>query len=228
MALKGAAFVIMWHDIAPEGDAEYNLWHTRQHMPERLDHPGFLRSRRGVNRALTRQVYFTVYEGQGLETFDSPAYSRSLNHPTEWTQKVAPTFRNFLRTACAVLRSGGRGVGGGLVTSRFRLPAGMGEADAAAALEPVLAALEDHPLATAAHLAAARPDFSGAPTSETELRPPMDEEPFDLVVMIEAIGLAEADALAPEVEAAIAAAGFARQTVQAYDVAYTLEPRAAQ
>ncbi len=228
MALKGSAFMIMWHDIAPEADAEYNLWHTRQHMPERLDHPGFLRSRRGINRDLARQAYFTCYEGEALESFLSPEYARSLNEPTDWTRQVAPYFRNFLRMACAVVRSDGRGLGGGLVTSRFSLQPGMDEAAAVAALGPVLDALaQTHPI-TGIHLAAARPAFSGQKTSETELRPPMHERPFDLVVFAETTGPAEAEAAALLVEPAIAAAGFRDQIVQPYGVAYTLERRSAQ
>lgn len=228
MALKGSAFMIMWHDIAAEGDAEYNLWHTRQHMPERLDHPGFLRSRRGINRGLAKQVYFTCYEGQDLETFVSRDYSHSLNNPTEWTRSVAPHFRNFLRMACQVLRTGGRGLGGGLVTSRFELPAEVGEAEAVERLAPVLDALEQHAHVSGVHLAAARPDFSSQKTSETGLRPPMHERPFDLLVFVETIGPDEAAFLTAEVEAAIGAAGFGDQIVQPYGVAYTLEKRDVQ
>ncbi len=225
MALKGSAFMIMWHDIAAEGDADYNLWHTRQHMPERLDHPGFRRSRRGINRGLAHQVYFTLYEGEQLATFHSPEYARSLNHPTDWTRAVAPHFRNFLRTACAVLHSEGRGVGGALVTSRFRLPAGMGEDQAIQALAPVLAGLADAADVCGVHVGGARPAFSSQKTSETQLRPPMDEAPFDLVVIVDTIGLAEAEAMQGAAEQAITAAGFGDQVVHAYGVAYTLGRR---
>lgn len=228
MSLKGSAFMIMWHDIVAHADADYNAWHTRQHMPERLDHPGFLRSRRGINRKLDTQVYFTCYEGDALDTFVSPEYSRSLNNPTDWTRQVAPHFRNFLRMACTVLRTGGRGVGGGLVTSRFDLPDGMTEQAAAALLEPVLALLEENPLASAIHLAAARPEYSSQETSETDLRPPMHERSFQLVVFAETIGAEEAESFAPQIEQAIASTGFAEQVVQAYAVAYTLERRDAR
>jgi hypothetical protein len=228
VALKGSAFLIMWHDIAAPADAEYNLWHTRQHMPERLDHPGFMRSRRGINRALASQTYFTCYEGEDLGTFVSPEYSHSLNNPTDWTRQVAPQFRNFLRMACEVLRTSGRGSGGGLVTSRFDMPEGMSEAEAAQRLAPVLDPLEDDARVTAVHLAAARPNFSDQKTSETQLRPAMHEKPFQLVVYVETIGLPEATSLAPELEAAIAGAGFGDQIVQPYDVAYTLERREAR
>lgn len=225
MALKGTAFIIMWHDITAEGDAEYNRWHTQQHMPERLDHPGFLRSRRGINRGLDRQAYFTCYEGETPASFDSAEYQHSLNNPTAWTRQVAPEFRNFLRMACTVLYTGGRGVGGGLVTSRFTLPSGLNEGDATAQLMPVIKALEQHDLISAVHLAAARPAVSGGKTSETTLRPPMHEAAFDLVLFVETIGLPEAEAVTPAIRDAIMAAGFADQIVQPYAVAYTLERR---
>jgi hypothetical protein len=228
MALLGTAFMIMWHDIAGEGDADYNAWHTLQHMPERLDHPGFLRSRRGVNRSLEHQVYFTLYEGEVPATFHSPEYARSLNQPTDWTRAVAPHFRNFLRTACTVLHSSGRGVGGALLTSRFRLPGGMSEDQAHTALASVLAGMAEQAYVCGTHLAGARPEFSDQATSETQLRPPMDEPPFDLVLIVETIGLAEAEALQARLESDVAAVGFTQQVVQAYDVAYTLRRRDAE
>ena len=226
MSLRGSAFVIMWHDIATAGDAAYNLWHTREHMPERIALPGFLRARRGVNRGLERQIYFTLYEGAGPETFLSPEYLRSLNVPTAWTQSVAPSFRNFLRMSCAVRASVGAGVGGALAT--FRLTLGdRSEEEAVAALGPALEALLALPSVSAAHLGAARPDFAGGPTRETEIRPPMAEPPFDLVVIIEGIGLAELTADRPAIEQALAIAGAGALIGQCYDMAYLLTPAAA-
>lgn len=225
MSLKGAAFIIMWHDIAAEADGEYNAWHTRQHMPERLDHPGFLRSRRGINRGADHQIYFTLYEGEALDTFVSPEYAQSLNNPTEWTQTVAPHFRNFLRMACEVRSTSGRGVGGGLLTARIALNGTLDEVAAEKALAPVLAQIAESNRVTGVHLAAARPDYSNQKTSETELRPKMNEAPFDVVVVIETIGLAEAESEASQVTEMLEAAGFSDALVQAYDVAYTLEKR---
>ena len=51
----------MWHDIAAEGEPEYNLWHTREHMPERLGIPGFDVGRRYVGlEPRTEYRYFTT------------------------------------------------------------------------------------------------------------------------------------------------------------------------
>jgi hypothetical protein len=48
MSLAGEGAVVIWHDIAPEGRAQFYAWHGREHMPERLGIPGFLRGRRYV------------------------------------------------------------------------------------------------------------------------------------------------------------------------------------
>ena len=226
MPLRGSAFVIMWHDIASESDAAYNLWHTREHMPERIALPGFLRARRGLNRGLDRQIYFTLYELAGPESFLSPEYLRSLNYPTEWTQSVAPQFRNFLRMPCAVRASMGEGVGGAIATFRLTLD-GRPEDEVVAALEPALDALMSLPSVSAAHIGAARSNYSGGNTRETEIRPQMAEPPFDVIVIVEGIGLAEVIADQPAMERALAEAGAGPLIGQCYDMAYLLTPAAA-
>lgn len=223
MSLLGKAFVIMWHDIAPEGKRDYQLWHTRQHMPERLSHRGFLRSRRGVNWSLDRQQYFTVYEGETLETFTGEDYARSLNYPTEWTKRVAPHFRNFLRMSCAVVSTRGRGIGGGLATFRGSLPPGQAEGDVLAALEHPLDALMELGPVTGVHVAVARPEYSGGRTRETELRPQMHEAPFDVVVFVEGVGLRELEAEASAMYDLLAPAELRDLIAQCYDVAHVLE-----
>jgi hypothetical protein len=78
MALKGRAFLAIWHDIAEESEAEYSIWHTRQHMPERLGVPGFLVGRRAVDWTLDHQRWFTLYETATLEVLSSPEYRARL------------------------------------------------------------------------------------------------------------------------------------------------------
>ncbi len=223
MALRGGAFIIMWHDIAPEGEDEYHHWHSQQHMPERLGHSGFLRSRRGVNWSYDRQRYFTLYEGEALKTFVSQDYSRSLNNPTEWTSSVAPHFRNFLRSACLLVRSQGSGVGGALCTFRGERPGHYDEQSFAEALAPQIEALLAHPLICGVHLGSARSEFSSGLTRETELRPPMDELGFQYVLIVETYGLRESENVLPLGQAALKAANCEAIVAQAYDMAYLLE-----
>ena len=52
MPLRGSAFLAIWHDIEAHGEVEYDDWHTREHMPERVEIPGFEAGRRWVDRSL--------------------------------------------------------------------------------------------------------------------------------------------------------------------------------
>lgn len=223
MSLKGGAFLIMWHDIAAAAEAEYSEWHTRQHMPQRLGHPGFLRGRRGVNRTLARQHWFTLYEGEGFDAFRSPAYLRSLNNPTEWTRRMQPHFRNFLRVSCAPVASAGRGVGAALATWRCDVvdrSAAEAARDLAARVEALLAL----PGVSSVHVGVARPEASSIPTSETALRPVMQERSFDLVVIAEGIGRGELRRAEPAMTAQLGSvAGLRPQGADLYELAYLLE-----
>ena len=61
-----------------------------------------------------------------MEVFRSPAYLERLNNPTEWSNKVQPTFRNFLRVACDRIASAGVGDGGAMATIRLDYESGAG------------------------------------------------------------------------------------------------------
>ena len=66
MGMLGQAALVMWWDIAPGGDADFHEWHAREHFPERLGVPGFLRGRRYVVED-GEPRYFTLYELDRLE-----------------------------------------------------------------------------------------------------------------------------------------------------------------
>src|SRR6188508_1420005 len=118
MPLRGVAFLAIWHDIEEHGEVEYDDWHTREHMPERVGIPGFEAGRRFVDRSLDHHRYFTLYEAATLDVLGSAAYRARLDAPTPWTHKVQPTFTNFVRAACRAAASEGRGTGGALATIR--------------------------------------------------------------------------------------------------------------
>jgi hypothetical protein len=221
MPLKGKGFMILWHDIAADQEADYHLWHTREHMPERLSIPGFTRGRRGVNWSLDFQRYLTIYEGEDLEVFSGAAYLERLNNPTPWTQRMSPAFRNFLRVACETVVSEGLGVGGAVGTYRG-LFSSAGEAGFVHDAPTLARRLMALPGVSAVHLAVARPEHSDIRTAETKLRPEMGERPFEGVVVVEAVGLAELDRLsAPIIEQVWGA--LAEVTAQTYDMAYVLD-----
>jgi hypothetical protein len=222
MPLKGSAFMAMWHDIASEGEPEYHLWHTREHMPERLNIPGFQRGRRGVNWGLERHRYLTIYEGDNLEVFGSAAYLERLNNPTPWTQQVAPHFRNFLRVSCETVTTGGAGAGGAMGTFRGDFGAGMAEAGFRQVAPALAARLADRPGVSAVHTAVARPEVSGVETTENKIRAPMSEKGFQALVLVEAVGLTELEAMLGDLVREVAAVGLSDVRAEAYDIAFLL------
>jgi len=222
MPLKGSAFMVMWHDIAPEGEAEYHLWHTREHMPERLSIPGFLRGRRGVNWGLEHQRYLTIYEGDDLEVFRSRGYLERLNGPSPWTQRMMPHFRNFLRVSCEIVTTRGLGVGGAVATFRGDFAPGRSEADFRAAAPSLAERLVERAGVSAVHTAVARPEASNVQTTENKIRAPMHEQGFEALVVVEFVGLTELEAAMDELGRDIADAGLTEVRAHAYDVAFLL------
>jgi hypothetical protein len=222
MALRGRAFMAIWHDIASSGEAEYNTWHTRQHMPERLGVPGFLVGRRYVDWNLDHQRWFTLYETKTLEVLNSEDYRVRLNNPTNWSNRNQPNFLNFARSACVLSASTGRGIGGALATIRLSAP-GEGLADFEAAAEKLahrIAALDG---VCNAHFGVAAPDTTRVKTRESELRAKTGEAIFDAVVMVDATGRPEMTAALPAVVAMLKEALSLQVEHSAiYDLAYLL------
>lgn len=224
MPLQGKGFLGLWHDISSESEWDYNLWHTKEHMPERVSLPGFRRARRGVDWALNHQRYLTVYEGDELSDFRSKEYLERLNNPSPWSARVAPAFRNFLRVACETASTVGIGAGGAMATVRADLPTGMDEA----AFRLAMPRLSDDLMALdgvcGVHIAFSRTEFSNVTTTETKLRPQMQEPGFDVVILIDAIGRRELEAVSEAIASAVGATGIVHSRTDVYDIAYMLSP----
>jgi len=223
MALKGAAFIAMWHDIEPTQHREYLEWHTREHMFERLSIPGFLSGKRLHAPNAHRHVFGTIYTGTDVEVFRSPAYLERLNNPTPWTGAVAPSFRNMLRVACEIIASAGHGDGGSMATLRLT----FNQADAANALKAQaqqwVQTIQKLPGVACTHLALARSDVSNVRTRETELRGDVAEKTFDAVLLIEGFDQAGLQAALPQATQLLLATQIVGGPIsQLYEVAYTL------
>ena len=169
MALAGTGAVAIWHDIAPEGRAEFYRWHGREHMPERAAIPGFLRGRRYVALQGTPE-YFNLYETLSPSTLTGADYLERLNHPTPWTVATVKHFRGVARSLCAVAGSLGEGQGGLIATFRYAID------DAAAAAHRQRMAANALPAIAAAagvagcHLLVADEAASALETAERKVR----------------------------------------------------------
>ncbi|MEC7763635.1 MAG: hypothetical protein VX874_17155 [Pseudomonadota bacterium] len=222
MSLPGNAFLALWHDITPDTWTKYMEWHTREHMPERLSIPGFLLGKRLINHGVARYRYGTIYTGRDLEVFRSDAYLERLNNPTEWSGEVQPEFRNFLRVACERIASAGNGDGGAVGTIRLDLK--RDEAALVDGADALCAALLDVTGAGAVHVGLARNEVSDIKTRETEMRPGMAEEGFDVVVLVEGSGLPEIVGSLPAFHQVIADSGLGLERPRSivYNLAYQL------
>lgn len=94
----GNACLVIWFRVEAADVADLDAWYPRQHMPERLSVPGFLRGRR-YQAVDARLPYLTVYETQDVAVLSSASYLQRLNNPTEWTRRVLPSFRLMVRNA---------------------------------------------------------------------------------------------------------------------------------
>ncbi|MBI4636138.1 MAG: hypothetical protein HY727_07290 [Candidatus Rokubacteria bacterium] len=223
MTLLGQGFLAIWNDIAPGGDAEFNHWHTREHVPERVGVPGFLRGRRYA-AVSGSPAYFTLYETESVSVLASPGYLARLNDPTPWTRRSLTLFRNTKRTACRVSASLGRGVGGALATLELGPMAGRDEELRAWLTGTALPGIVNRPGITGAHLGEADLEVSRVKTEEKKLRDAPDAV-ARWVVMVDGVDAPTVtDACAQFVSpAAVARHGAARDTLLAvYRLAYCL------
>lgn len=121
--MLGQAAVAMWWDVAQEVRAEWEEWHTVEHMPERLGIPGFVRGTR-CTAISGEPSYFVLYEADQLATLTGGAYVERLNHPTPWSRRMMPHHRNMARSLCSAHAAYGEGVPGVMATVRFSPAAG--------------------------------------------------------------------------------------------------------
>jgi hypothetical protein len=94
--------VAIWHDIAPEGLAEFYAWHGQEHMPERVSIPGFRSGRRFMATAADLQ-FFNLYETDSLEVVLGPGYKARLDSPSARTLSAVRHFRHVARSLCRVM-----------------------------------------------------------------------------------------------------------------------------
>ncbi|MGG5819323.1 hypothetical protein [Falsiroseomonas sp. HW251] len=113
-------FLALWNDLRRGREAEYEAWHTREHVPERVAAPGFRSGRRYRRDDHPAHRWFTLYEVDGLEAFDTPEYHDLLANPTPWSASMRPDFRNFLRVPCVTTGAEGFGIGAALAVLRLK------------------------------------------------------------------------------------------------------------
>jgi hypothetical protein len=228
--LAGQAFVAIWHDVAPEGQAEYYEWHNREHMPERLGIPGFRRGRRYLAERGAPE-YFNLYEVDAPEVLTGPDYLERLNNPTPWTRRTVGHVRNVSRSLCRVEASLGRAQGGIIGTWCLEACAGQEARLRRYLVEEALPAIFDAPGVLGAHFGMADRSGSNLMTEERKMRGTATAVP-GWVVLVEGISPAAVAgagelALAPEALASHGAIPQVTYAVYRLETSRTRTPSAA-
>ena len=91
---------------------EYEAWYQRDHMPDRLNVPGFRHARRYRCSQGDGQDYFTFYETDSPDVLRTPLYAERLAAPTPWTRRMMTHFRTMSRSVCHVACDLGGGIAG--------------------------------------------------------------------------------------------------------------------
>jgi hypothetical protein len=104
-AKSAKSLLLVMVDVAPDHEEELNRWYDREHIPERMAIPGFVRARRFV--ALEgRPKYLALYDLESADVLKSKEYRYRLNQgATEWTRKIQAMFDPMVRNVYVELVS---------------------------------------------------------------------------------------------------------------------------
>ncbi len=129
MTLPGTAFLALWNERAASRD-DYDVWHTREHVPQRLTIPGILAGQRYSDGDGPLPSYFTLYPLADLQVLESSQYRSVVERPTPWSLSMRPAMSDWYRQGCQTAVSLGGGIGGCLgvilLQGRPSLPNGRG------------------------------------------------------------------------------------------------------
>ena len=123
MAILGKGALLNWGGVLPKHDLDYNLWHSLEHMPERMNVIGFLRAFRcvGLKGTNDNDKYFMMYDVKNKDILSSKQYLNRLNNPTDCTSKILSKYVYPSRAICEVIKTKSLTIGliGFFVTIRY-------------------------------------------------------------------------------------------------------------
>lgn len=130
VAKKGNAVMMVFVDVDPEMDADFNAWYNQEHVSDLLKMPGFLNAAR-YEALKGGPRYLACYELESVEALQSPEYLEIRRNPSEWTKKMSLSVRgrNYVRNVYTQIYPGendvhmlGRGMAPALQIGRMEVP----------------------------------------------------------------------------------------------------------
>lgn len=105
--------LLIWTNVEPEHEADFNRWYDREHMEERAAIPGFIWSRR--YQAVTGDCrYLALYRTRRVDVFLSDPYRKAFSNQTEWSNTNFGRMYDTTRRVNIVTPLLGQGTGAGL------------------------------------------------------------------------------------------------------------------
>lgn len=90
MAQKSTGIFLVYTDIDPKYEEEFNAWYNTEHLADLLSLPGFLDAARYVAEK-GGPKYLAVYELANADVFKSEAFQKYRANPTPWSRRISPT-----------------------------------------------------------------------------------------------------------------------------------------
>jgi hypothetical protein len=216
--LKGQGLLSLWNGFEESRREEYDLWHTRQHVPERLGVSGMLRARRYDRGLGPLPEFLTLYELESNAVLSSDPYRSLLENPTAWSQRMRPAFRAFFRVAHQVAMSRGAGMGGAILTATFDEPGEWTQERLAKTADEILW----RTAATAVHFLTQDPHVPPVPFATPDAGSTFAEA---AAIMVEGYGRDSLNASAGRLDAILDDHGIAPERAgwTSYELAYVLD-----
>jgi hypothetical protein len=128
MAKKSTGIFLVYADIDPQHEEEFNAWYNTEHLPDLLSLPGFLEAARYVAEK-GGPKYLAVYELSSAEALKSNEFQKYRANPTPWSRRISPTVigKNMARILGEQIFPGGvempeRGMAPALQIGRMSVP----------------------------------------------------------------------------------------------------------
>ena len=92
-ANSGSGLLVVWTDVAPEAEAEFNEWYNKEHVPQIVGIAGVLSGRR-YQATEGKPKYIAIYEMADEKVWSGKEFTEVRENPTQWSKKMIPLFRN--------------------------------------------------------------------------------------------------------------------------------------
>ncbi|PHM51219.1 DUF4286 family protein [Xenorhabdus sp. KK7.4] len=114
--------LMLWLHMEGGENALFNHWHNQEHIPQRMEIPGFLSSQRYY--CSQSDEYLCYYRLQNQDVLESELYQKQNEMaPSDLAKKVDKHLHLEERKVADLLWSEGNAIGGSMVTARLSIDA---------------------------------------------------------------------------------------------------------